>query len=206
MHGDRQQRHLRGHVMTAKQAMTRRLGIPLAAVALLTAPTLSGCGNEADELEPGTVAVTNPDPRPMIRELEGVPMSPEQTSALADAVVTEEEYLAGFERFRACVRDGGFDLESVTRHGPLVWYEYTEEARPTADECYWREWQELDGSWQIGHPDATEEFEALNYCLELDGHHTGTTIEEVEKLFAESGLDRQTCIEQWLDSGLAWGE
>lgn len=193
--------------MTPLAAMTQRRDISMAslvALALLLTLSLSGCAGESDDLEPGTVAVFDSDPRPMLPELEGMPMSPEQTSALADGVVTEEEYLAGFERLRTCVRDGGFELERVKRHGPLVTFEHSKEARPTADECYWREWQQLDASWQIGHPDATEEFEALNYCLDLDGQRTGTTIDEVERLFAESGLDRQTCIERWLDSGRAW--
>src|SRR5699024_6002801 len=102
--------------MTPLAAMTRRRDISMAslvALALLLTLRLSGCAGESDDLEPGTVAVCDSDPRPMLPELEGMPMSPEQTSALADGVVTEEEYLAGFERLRTCVRDGGFELERV---------------------------------------------------------------------------------------------
>lgn len=179
-------------------------------VVLLLALTLCACGGAGEEetLEPGIVAVDNPDPQPMMSELQGVTMSAEQQAALADGVVIEEEYLAGFERFRACMRDGGFDLERVNRRGPIMYYDYSEESRLAgiADECYWREWQELDASWQIGHPEADEVFEALNYCLRREGHQTGTTMEEVERLFAAAGLERQTCFDRWLDDGMGWND
>lgn len=180
--------------------------LPRGSVALLLALALTGCAGEGEALTPGTVAVTESDPQPMFPELSGISMSPEQQDALADGVVTEDEYLAGFERFRACMRDGGFDLERVRPQGPIMTYRYSEESRLAgfADECYWREWQELDASWQIGHPDATEDFEAYNYCLQLAGHRTGTTMEEVEQLFADAGLERRACFDRWQRDGMSW--
>src|SRR5690606_23194551 len=43
---------------------------------------------------------------------------PEQRSELADGVLFESEYVVGFERYRACLRAGGVDLDSVVRPGP----------------------------------------------------------------------------------------
>ena len=173
------------------------------AATLVVTLALTGCAGEDEELMTGSAEVVNMDPQPMFPELVGTPMSPDQESALADGVVTEDEYLAGFERFRARMRDGGFGVE---RHGPIMIYGYSEESRLAgfADECYWREWQELDASWQIGHPDATEDFEAYNYCLQLAGHSTGTTMDEVERLFAEAGLERRACFDRWQQDGMSW--
>lgn len=189
--------------MTVGTLVRRRrpLGI-LVALALMV--TLSGCSNDEEVPEAGTVAVHNPEPEPFFPELESVPMSAEQQAALADGIVTEEEYLAGFDRYRACVRDRGFDLELVERRGPFMSYAHSEEARPDADECFWREYQELDTSWQLGHQEDTEQFAAVNYCLEVEGHATGSTMAEAENLLAEAGITFPDCIDRWVADGMSW--
>lgn len=82
-----------------------------------------------------------------------------QQEALADGVVTREEYLAGFERYVACMADLGF----VVSHGPLE-QEVLSYSIPgtagnsgAANRCYEAEFQLVDGEWQVAHQQTSDE-------------------------------------------------
>jgi hypothetical protein len=82
-----------------------------------------------------------------------------QREALDDGVVTREEYLAGFERYVACMADLGF----VVSHGPLelevLSYSIPGEAGHSgaANRCYEAEFQFVDMEWQVAHPRVSDE-------------------------------------------------
>ena len=84
--------------------------------------------------------------------------SAEQTAALADGVVTREEYLAGFDRFAACMSTAGFDVGG-NRDTEIIQYSLSDDAVRSGVEhqCYGAEFLELDRSWQIAHPQRSEE-------------------------------------------------
>jgi hypothetical protein len=82
-----------------------------------------------------------------------------QQEALADGVVTREEYVAGFERYVACMADVGF----VVSHGPLelevLSYSIPGDAGRSgaANRCYEAEFHLVDMEWQLAHPQRSEE-------------------------------------------------
>lgn len=82
-----------------------------------------------------------------------------QREALVDGVVTREEYLAGFERYVACMADLGF----VVSHGPLeqevLGYSIPGTAGNSgaANRCYEAEFHLVDVDWQIAHPQRSDE-------------------------------------------------
>jgi hypothetical protein len=82
-----------------------------------------------------------------------------QQDALADGAVTREEYIAGFERYVACMEDLGF----VVSHGPLE-LEVLSYSIPgtagnsgAANRCYESEFQLVDQEWQIAHQQVSDE-------------------------------------------------
>jgi hypothetical protein len=87
------------------------------------------------------------------------PPSAAQLEALTDGVVSREEYIAGFERYVACMADLGF----VVSHGPLdlevLSYSIPDEAGHSgaANRCYEAEFQQVDTEWQGAHPQVSDE-------------------------------------------------
>jgi hypothetical protein len=82
-----------------------------------------------------------------------------QQEALADGVVTREEYVAGFERYVACMADVGF----VVSHGPLE-LEVLSYSIPgvaggsgAANRCYEAEFLLIDTEWQGAHQQVSDE-------------------------------------------------
>jgi hypothetical protein len=82
-----------------------------------------------------------------------------QQDALADGVVSREEYVAGFERYVACMADIGF----VVSHGPLelevLSYSIPGDAGHSgaANRCYEAEFLLVDQEWQVAHPQTSDE-------------------------------------------------
>ncbi|WAB83458.1 hypothetical protein OVN20_10370 [Microcella daejeonensis] len=83
------------------------------------------------------------------------PAAPEasgtQQEALADGVVTREEYLAGLDRYQACIEAAGWFFMVVDRDAPIV--EFSFEAGAVGDgsdlRCYAAEFEQVDIAWQI---------------------------------------------------------
>ncbi len=85
------------------------------------------------------------------------PVAPEpsqaQADALADGVVTRDEYLAGLDRYIACMEASGWSVGVIDREAEVV--DYRIEAISGADDsrCYAAEFVELDMAWQISRED-----------------------------------------------------
>jgi len=79
--------------------------------------------------------------------------SQEQADALADGVVTRDEYLAGLDRYIACMEASGWSVGVIDREAEVV--DYRIEAISGADDlrCYAAEFVELDIAWQISRED-----------------------------------------------------
>lgn len=83
------------------------------------------------------------------------PAAPEssevQQEALADGNVTREEYLAGLDRYQACIEAAGWFFTIIDRDAPIV--EFTFEAGAVGDgsdlRCYAAEFEQVDIAWQI---------------------------------------------------------
>jgi hypothetical protein len=82
-----------------------------------------------------------------------------QQEAFADGVVTRQEYLAGFERYVACMADLGFAVSHGPRELEVLSYSIPGDAGHSgaANRCYEAEFQVIDGEWQVAHPRASDE-------------------------------------------------
>ena len=72
-----------------------------------------------------------------------------QAAALADGVVTREEYVAGLDRYMACMEASGWSVAVTDREAEVI--EYSIEAISGDDDarCYTAEFYELDMGWQV---------------------------------------------------------
>jgi hypothetical protein len=72
-----------------------------------------------------------------------------QVDALADGVVTREEYVAGLDRYIACMEASGWSVGVLDREAEVI--DYRIEAISGADDlrCYATEFYELDAGWQV---------------------------------------------------------
>lgn len=122
-----------------------------------------------------------------------------QQQALADGEVTQDEYVAGLDRYRACLNAGGYDFESFEMKGPLASFSLPAAAVDSGvdEPCYRAEWALLDEIWQLQHPDPDAQAVLQKFCLEARGLPSGTTAEETLQLFEESGIPLDECVELW---------
>jgi hypothetical protein len=82
-----------------------------------------------------------------------------QQAALADGVVTREEYEAGFDRYVACMAALGFPVSQTGEDLEIIWYTIPGNAGNSgpANRCYEAEYQLVDAEWQAAHPQKSAE-------------------------------------------------
>lgn len=76
--------------------------------------------------------------------------SAQQSAATADGSVTEAEYRAGFERYAACMADGGHPVDVIDVTTPVIRYVTSGASVQSGVEgrCYAAEFGLLDSAWQ----------------------------------------------------------
>jgi hypothetical protein len=124
--------------------------------------------------------------------------SAEQIAALEDNVVTEDEYDAGWRRFVACLADNGYTVMDLGKPSSVHEGGIPDAAvRSGADEeCYAREYSEVDRIWQTNNPPRTIVSDWLIACLTEAGiDDTSGNEEELKQRMKDSGLDVGECIE-----------
>lgn len=74
--------------------------------------------------------------------------SPAQVDALVDGVVTRDEYVAGLDRYIACMAESGWSVAVIDRDAEII--EYTVDTVSGFDDqvCYESEFDQLDMAWQ----------------------------------------------------------
>jgi hypothetical protein len=82
-----------------------------------------------------------------------------QQEALADGVVARDEYVAGFERYVACMADLGFTVSHGSLEQEIIGYTIPGDAGHSgaANRCYEAEFQFVDMEWQVAHQQRSEE-------------------------------------------------
>ena len=125
-----------------------------------------------------------------------------QNAALQDREVTEEETYAGFERFRACLRDEGYELVDVRNDGPFISFGIPDAAVQSGVEaiCYASEYAGVDVVWQISHSDERDYAGRLGDCVMDNGidfseFDAGPTTADLEQLLIDAGIDPAECPE-----------
>lgn len=173
--------------------LSRRRGVLLGV--LLAALLVAGCsgggaGSSADGL-PHFDAINDDEDLSLA--------GPEQREVLSDGEVTQDEYMAGFERFRACLRAEGYELRDVELVG-VVWQGgIPAEAVDSGVEktCYDRDFKFVDVVWQTSNQDESSLLDALRYCLQERGLGVPSTLAEAQRAVAGAGLDEASCVAEY---------
>jgi hypothetical protein len=146
--------------------------------------------------------VDRPDP---------VEPSAAQQESMADGVVTREEYLAGLDRYVACMAEVGFVVSLGSRDSEIVGYVIPGPAGRSGDanRCYEVEFRDVDIEWQVAHPQTSiwqkgvlsdgevtreeylDTFDRFVACVDLLGFavEVGNREDEVLTYSVESGND-----------------
>ncbi|MCS5714603.1 hypothetical protein NVV95_08560 [Herbiconiux sp. CPCC 205716] len=124
------------------------------------------------------------------------PPSLAQENALADGVVDEAEYEAGFAAFQACMTAGGYIVEVRDNSTAIIDYRYLAQATDdgTADRCYQIEFAAVDESWQTAHQDEQADSALLDACLSENGLAIPTTRQEKVDALVRAGVDLGRCM------------
>lgn len=103
-----------------------------------------------------------------------------QTLALADGVVTREEYVTAYERFSACMSEAGFPLAFADMDQTVIEYSTSQasEADGASSRCYLREFEQVDIAWQIANEDTSDTARVLGECLLARGIYSESTVAE----------------------------
>ena len=130
------------------------------------------------------------------KQAEKPAQSQAQVDALADGVVTAEEYDAGFERFASCMAEAGHPLAGIDKGSTIYRYSMAEAAVSTGTDvqCYEAEFMEIDSSWQIANADTSESTEFLRQCLRDNGIEPAYPAVEVDRQMREAGIDPRDCL------------
>jgi len=124
------------------------------------------------------------------------PSSAAQNEAMADGVVTREEYVAGFDRFNACMVGAGYHVDGGNREATIISYAISGESVDdgTDRRCYEPEFMLIDTEWQIAHEDESETTDLLRACLTARGIVPLPTRVEIDTQLADNGIDVLDCL------------
>jgi len=124
------------------------------------------------------------------------PSSAAQTEAMADGVITREEYVAGWDRYNACMVGAGYYIDGGNRDAPIILGSIPAAAVDDGTDrlCYEPEFQDIDMAWQIAHEDESETTQALRDCLTAHGIVPAYSRVDVDQQLAENGIDVLDCF------------
>lgn len=124
-------------------------------------------------------------------------VSQEVRDALADGVVTYDEYMAGFLRFSACVEASGYSLVVGEESNQVIDYSVPAEAVSSGveAECYDTEFGPIDSSWQISREDGSETAELFRRCLRERGVEPADTLAEMDQQLTDAGISVADCLD-----------
>lgn len=119
------------------------------------------------------------------------PISEAQAEAMADDVVTREEYVAGFDRFKACMIGAGYHVDGGNRQAPIISYAIPSASVDDGTErrCYEPEYMLIDTEWQLAHLDDSSSTEFLRQCLRERGIEPAYPRAEVDQQLIANGID-----------------
>lgn len=174
---------------TSRTSAGSRVRRGVAAVAVL-AWAVGGCTPAAQEprLDGGSASPSPSGSSPV--------ESPELLAALGSGEVGHDAYLAGFQRFAACLSGEGYEVVVHDDSGPVVDYSIPEAAVVSGvdEECYAREFGPLDVAWQIAQSDTSEWARVARGCLEDRGIEAAGTVSEMEQQLTDAGVSVDECV------------
>lgn len=123
-------------------------------------------------------------------------ISEQQRQALADGVVTQDEYLAGFDAFAACLAEKGYPVARAGEYGRVLEFSIPAAAVSSGAErgCYGFYFELLDMRWQIANEDHSRQADRLRSCLiQVHGITPKPTLVEIIKQFEEINAKPEAC-------------
>jgi hypothetical protein len=128
--------------------------------------------------------------------------SAEQLAAIEDGVVTRDEYVDGFRRYRACMEDLGIELVGGIESATVISPSYLPQGTVEEENCYEVEWREVDIPWQVENNDYGDQIADLVACLTAAGHtpaHDPSAksvrqFEALEAQRADAGVAESACL------------
>ncbi len=124
------------------------------------------------------------------------PSSVAQNEAMSDSVVTREEYVAGFDRFVACMTGAGYHVDGGDRTATFINYAIPGASVDDGTDrlCYEPEYMLIDMAWQLAHEDESENTEFLRECLRQHGIEPAYPAAEVDQQITDNGIDIMDCL------------
>lgn len=112
----------------------------MAAIAIALATALTACAG------PAQVGTSTPEW-----------MSDDQATAVADGVISSDEYESGFSRYRSCLEAEGYALVLNGKENQSYQFGIPAEAVDSGVDarCYEQEFREVDVIWQLAHQDTS---------------------------------------------------
>ncbi|RLP75968.1 hypothetical protein D9V32_07350 [Mycetocola tolaasinivorans] len=162
--------------------MTRRT---LVSIAILSVLLLSGCGVTPIASPPQEGEGTAP-----------VARSKFQLDAMAAETVSVDDYRQSFARYSECLRVAGYSLDDRGETGQIIDYGVPEGAVDSGQdrECYEREFELVDRSWQLANRDSSAVIQLLIGCLVANQVEPQTTEDELYQQVIAAGIDPATCL------------
>lgn len=122
-------------------------------------------------------------------------MSDDQQAALADGMVSHDEYQAGFTRFQACLSSLGFEILVDGETNSTILYSVPDAAVQSGADagCYDLEFRHIDGMWQVDHEDTSHSAEDLRDCLVAHEISPQETLQEMAQQLEDAGIDTADC-------------
>lgn len=160
-------------------------------VALAVSLTIVGCTTEDRPAAPEHVVMQDTvEPR--------YTQSAELEAALQNGDVGYDAYLAGFQRYSACLAAAGHTIlmRGEESGQPLLQYSIPGSAVDSGadEECYHREFEPLDTAWQIANEDSSLWAETARECLRARGYEPAETLAEMNDQLAAAGIEHLECL------------
>jgi hypothetical protein len=125
-------------------------------------------------------------------------MSEMQQSALADEVVSYDEYHDAFRRYSTCMESAGYTVERMGETNRVIDYRIPEAAGQdgTASVCYDRHFRFVDAAWQLSREDSSDQAAQYRDCLTAAGIQAKGTLHEMYDQLVGAGIDPLQCIDE----------
>ncbi|TFC94498.1 MULTISPECIES: hypothetical protein [Cryobacterium] len=120
-----------------------------------------------------------------------------QEAALADGVVTHDDYESGYRRYVGCLSAAGYAIIDSGVQYDVHSFGVPAEAVVSGDDdrCYTSEFKNLDIEWQISHEDSSKTAKLIADCLSASGIAPLTTMDEMNRQLNENDMTFDQCAQ-----------
>lgn len=116
-------------------------------------------------------------------------------SAMADGVVTKDEYVDAFYLYAACVEEHGWQISYVDSGSTFIGYSLGGDIDAVAEniQCYIPLFGDIDSAWTLANQDDTFTTIQLQACLRNHGIVPSESAAEVDQQLIDAGIPVEDC-------------